>query len=75
MTRLIRLARECLFAAAALAAALAVWEWVLEIFHRQLHFLRGYDPIRLVELAALALLFVISLQLREKGHQKGTPNG
>jgi hypothetical protein len=32
---------------------------------RTLVFLRGYAPMRLLEWAAIALLFVIALQLRE----------
>jgi hypothetical protein len=73
MTRLTRLISQCLFGVAAVLACLAVWEWVVEIFHRELRFLQGYQTIRLIELAAVALLFVITLQLWEIKRLPGTP--
>ena len=75
MTRLTKLISQCLFGAAAVLACLAVWEWVAESFGRQLRFLRGYMPIHLVEVVAVTLLFVITLQLREIKHLKDVPKG
>jgi hypothetical protein len=75
MTRLTRLISQCLFGAATLLACLSVWEWVAEIFGRQLRFLRGYAPMHLAEVTAVALLFVITLQLREIKHSTDAPKG
>ena len=73
MTRLTQFFSQGLLGAATVFACLAVWEWALEIFDLQLRFLRGYEPIHLVELAAVALLFVITLELRGIKHLSGAP--
>jgi hypothetical protein len=52
-----------LFLVAFLLAGLAVWEKLLNAFGFTV--LRGYAPSRLLEYAAVAVLFVIALQLRE----------
>jgi len=52
-----------LFLVAFLLAGLAVWEKLLNAFGFTA--LRGYAPSRLLEYAAVAVLFVIALQLRE----------
>ena len=52
-----------LFIASFVMAGLGAWEKLANLFG--LTFLRGYDPWRLLELSAVALLFVIALQLRE----------
>jgi hypothetical protein len=63
-----------LFAGSFLLAGLAVWERLLNAFGLTL--LRGYPPIRLLELSAVAVLFVIALQLREiREVQKGGGRG
>jgi len=52
-----------LFLVAFLLAGLAVWEKLLNAVGFTV--LRGYAPSRLLEYAAVAVLFVIALQLRE----------
>jgi len=52
-----------LFIASFLLAGLAAWEKLANLFGLTL--LRSHDPWRLLELSAVALLFVIALQLRE----------
>ena len=52
-----------LFLVAFLLAGLAVWEKLLNAFGFTV--LRGYTPSRLLEYAAVAVLFVVGLQLRE----------
>lgn len=54
-----------LFAGAFILAAFAVLEKVANFLGFTLTVLGGYAPSRLLELAAVALLFVIALQLRE----------
>ena len=54
-----------LFAGSFVLAGLAVWEKLANSLGFTLTFLRGYAPSRLLELSAVALLFVIALQLRE----------
>jgi hypothetical protein len=64
MNQLISLGSRILFLGAFLMAALAAWEKVANLL--DLTLLRGtIFPSRLLELAAIALLFVIALQLRE----------
>jgi len=75
MTRLTRLASQCLFGVATVLGFLAVWAWGAGIFNRYLRFLRGYTPIELLEVAAIALLFVITLQIREIKHRSDGPKG
>lgn len=54
---------------------LAVWERLLNLVGYSM--LRGYAPWRLLEVAAVVVLFVIALQLREIKHvlQVGAPGG
>ena len=52
-----------LFIASFLLAGIAVFEKLANLAGFTL--LRGYDPWRILELVAVALLFVIALQLRE----------
>jgi len=54
-----------LFAAAVFMAGLAVLEKLANVAGYTLAFLGNYGPSRLLELAAVALLFVIAMQLRE----------
>ena len=53
-----------LFVAACVLAGLAVWEKLANFFGFTLNFIGGYQPSRLLELAVVALLFVIALELR-----------
>jgi hypothetical protein len=71
MNQLSRLTSRVLFTAAFVLAGLAVWEKLANLFGRSLVFLSGYAPSRLLELAVVALLFVIALQLREIKHLGG----
>jgi len=52
-----------LFIASFVLAGLAVWEKLANLFGLTL--LRSHDPWRVLEVSAVALLFVIALQLRE----------
>jgi hypothetical protein len=64
LPRLVSLTSRVLFIFAFLLAALAVWEKLVNAMGLTL--LRGaYFPWRLLEFAAVCLLFVIALQLRE----------
>jgi hypothetical protein len=65
MTQLTRIASLVLFWAALLAAGVAVWEKLANLFGYTMNFVMGYAPSRLLELSVTALLFVIVLQLRE----------
>jgi hypothetical protein len=65
MENLAKAANRALFVLAIALAVLAVWEKVANLVGRTLVVLGGYSPSRLLELAAIALLFVIALQLRE----------
>lgn len=71
MNQLSRLASRVLFIAAFVLAGLAVWEKLANLLGRTLVFLSGYRPARLLEVAVVALLFVIALQLREIKHLSG----
>ncbi len=64
MSGLIHLASRVLFTGAFILAGLAVWERLANICGYTV--IRGvYSPARLLEFAAVILLFVIALQLRE----------
>jgi hypothetical protein len=63
MTRFAKLISQGLFGLAWVLACLAVVEWVAQMFERRVLLLQGYEPFRLLELAAVALLFVIAMQL------------
>jgi len=52
-----------LFVGSFVLAGLSVWEKLANIFGYTV--IRGYTPGRLLEFAAIALLFVIALQMRE----------
>ena len=70
--KLSRVMSRVLFLVAFLLAGLAVWEKLLNAFGFTV--LRGYAASRLLEYAAVAVLFVIALQLREmKELQKPRP--
>jgi hypothetical protein len=73
MNQLPGIASRILFVGAFALAALAVWEKVANLMGLTLVFVGSYVPARLLELAAIALLFVIALQLREIKH--GPPRG
>ncbi len=64
MNQLISLSSRILFFGAVVLAVLAVWEKLANLM--DLTLLRGAtQPFRLLELAVVALLFVIAMQLRE----------
>jgi len=65
MHRLISIASRVLFGVAFLLAGVAVWEKVANMMGRTLVFVGRYAPSRLLELAVVALVFVIAMQLRE----------
>lgn len=76
MTQLSSTASRVLFAAAVLMAGLAILEKLANFLGYTLTFLGNYGPSRLLELAAVALLFVISMQLREiKQNERGKTAG
>jgi hypothetical protein len=64
-SQLMSIISRALFVASFVLVALAVWEKVTNLFGFTLWFAGGYAPSRLLELAAIALLFVVALQLRE----------
>ena len=64
MSQVISIASRVLFVAAVLVAGLAVWEKLANLFNMTM-MRDAYTPGRLLELAAIALLFVIAVQLRE----------
>ena len=59
------IASRLLFVGAVAAAGLAICEKLANLRGRTLVFLLGYAPSRVLELAVVALLFVIAIQLRE----------
>jgi len=65
LSQLTSFASRVLFLASFVLAGLAVWEKLSNLFGFHLTFLGRYAPTRLLELAAIALLFVIAVQLRE----------
>ena len=65
LNKFVSVANRALFIAAFALAALAVLEKLVNFFGFTIVLLGGYSPSRMLELAALALLFVIALQLRE----------
>jgi hypothetical protein len=71
MTALTSLVNRVLFIVSFVLAGLAVIEKVVNLAGYTI--LRGaYDPSRLLELAVIALMFVIALQLREIRHSAET---
>jgi preprotein translocase subunit SecY len=65
MKKLVSIVNRVLFLAAFVLAGVAVLEKLLNLFGFTLTILGPYGPSRLLELSAVALLFVIALQLRE----------
>ena len=64
MNQLTSVANRIFFVGAFILAGFAVWEKLANLMGLTL--LKGYyDPARLLELSAVTLLFVITLQLRE----------
>ena len=63
MSKLISLLSRVFFLISFVIAGIAVWEKLANLFGMTL--LRGYPPSRLLEFAAVVLLFVIAMQLRE----------
>ncbi len=63
MDKLTSLTSRVLFLLAFALAGVAVWEKLANFMNQTL--LRGYAPSRLLEFSAVALLFVVALQLRE----------
>jgi hypothetical protein len=61
------LVKTVLFAGSFVLAGLAVWDKLAELLGYKLLLTGRYEPSRLLELAAIALLFVIALQLRQIG--------
>ena len=72
MENLSSITSQTLFLAAFGLAGVAVWEKLANLVGLSLTFLGGYAPSRLLELAVVALLFVIVLQLREMKKQTPT---
>ena len=65
MHQIFSIASRLLFGVAFALAGVAVWERVANMMGRTLVFLGRYGPSRLLELAVVALVFVIAMQLRE----------
>ena len=63
MEKLISLVSRVLFVGSFVLAGLVVWEKLVNIFGYTM--LRGFSAWRLLEVAAIALFFVIALQMRE----------
>jgi len=63
MEQYTRILSRIIFMGSFLLIGIAVLEKLINLFGYT--FLRDYDPWRLLELSAVALLFVIALQLRE----------
>jgi len=63
MERLISIVCRVVFIVASILAGLVVWEKLANFVGFTL--LRAHNPWRILELSAVALLFVIALQLRE----------
>lgn len=70
MKQLTSIVCRVLFIVSFLLAALSVFEKLVNLSGYTL--LRGYDPWRVLEWSAVALLFVIALQLREIKMFSGT---
>ena len=63
MKQFISAVSRVLFIGSFVLAGLAVWEKLANLFGYTV--LRAYTPGRLLEFAAIALFFVVALQLRE----------
>ena len=75
MNHLASLGSRALFGLAFVLAGLAVWQKLAALFGLTLTFLGGVVPSRLLEWAAVVLLFVIALQLREIKHMQAGTGG
>ena len=73
--QLSKTASRILFVGSFVLAGLAALEKFVNLFGFTLTIAGGYAPSRLLELAAVALLFVIALQLREIKHASGAGPG
>ncbi len=73
--QLSKTASRILFVGSFVLAGLAALEKFVNLVGFTLTFAGGYAPSRLLELAAVALLFVIALQLREIKHASGAGPG
>ena len=73
MERLTSIVCRVVFVLASILAGLVVWEKIVNNLFG-LTFLGAHDPWRILELSAVALLFVIVLQLREIKRKKGQAN-
>ena len=62
MEKLTSWVSRAFFLMAFLLMGVAIWEKLINLM--DLTFLRGYAPSRLLEFAAISMLFVIALQLR-----------
>lgn len=75
MSKLVSTFNGVLFLAAFALAGLAVLQKVVNLFGFTLTILGPYSPSRLLELSAVALLFVIALQLRQMTELQRTSLG
>jgi hypothetical protein len=75
MRQLSSTASRVLFGVSVVLAGLAIWEKAANLFGLHLSFLGQYSPSRLLELTAVALLFVIAIQLREIKQGRSGPGG
>jgi len=75
MHQLLSIASRVLFGVAFALSGLAVWEKAANMMGRTLVFVRSFAPSRLLELAVVALVFVIAIQLRELRHGAGGGRG
>ena len=73
--QLSNMASRILFVGSFVLAGLATQEKFVNLLGFTLTIAGGYAPFRLLELAAVALLFVIALQLREIKHTSGAGPG
>ena len=73
--QLSKTASRILFVGSFVLAGFAALEKFVNLFGFTLTIAGGYAPSRLLELAAVALLFVIALQLREIKHASGAGPG
>jgi hypothetical protein len=65
MQQLFRFGGRVFFGAALVLAGLAAWEKLANVTGRTLVFIGNSSPSHLLDLASVALLFVIAIQLHE----------
>ncbi len=75
MDQLAKIISRIFFVGSFTLAGFAVWEKLANLLGRSLTFLAGYTPSRLLELVAIALLFVIALELRTIKHVMSSRDG